>query len=139
MKRYNEINLLADIKKLLGNDKKSEIVQKDTACTRTQILLDLTRCDFCGRLSLIPGAWHCFFSILSLEICIRKLQSRKKKKSNYYLSKYFLQVKKNKTKNNFSMIIRSPAFIFVFCSRLVPMDSFHLLRGAVASSVTLEI
>lgn len=73
MERYNEFYLLAEMKKLLGNDKKSEIIQKDTVCTRTEILLHLTRSDFCGWLRLISDTWHCFFSILSLEICIRKL------------------------------------------------------------------
>lgn len=35
--------------------------------------------------------------------------------------------------------MKNPAFMFVFQSRLIPTDSFHIMRGAVVSSVTLEI
>lgn len=49
------MKLLVDMKKLLGNDKKNQIVQKDIVCTRNQTLQHLAKTDFCDRLRVIPG------------------------------------------------------------------------------------
>lgn len=35
--------------------------------------------------------------------------------------------------------MKNPAFMFVFQCKIIPTDSFHILRRAVVSSVTLEI